>query len=251
MDPIARLGACAFSALVIFTALNSLASPRSRATATESANTCTAPDQRQLDFWIGDWDVFDVDNPTAQVARVRVDRILDGCVLREDYQDSRGHKGQSLSIYDLSRKVWHQSWVTNRGELLVIEGECRHGEMVLNGEDAQQAGKRGRFAEPGGWWRQEFVKPPSPQSMVARHGVCGSTFGSAPTSLELGAASVAHSRTCWVLYAATLNGTYDVDIRRLARVRAKCTLTVHDASSETRCSRDQNQSWPDDEGSDS
>jgi hypothetical protein len=109
MDSIAsRLGACAFSALVILTVLNGLASPRSRATATESANTCTAPEHRQLDFWIGDWDVFDVDNPTAQVARVRVDRILDACVLHEDYQDSRGHKGQSFSIYDSSRRVWHQ-----------------------------------------------------------------------------------------------------------------------------------------------
>ena len=79
-----------------------------------------------------------------------MDRILDGCVLREDYQDSRGHKGQSLSIYDLSRKVWHQSWVTNRGELLVIEGECRHGEMVLNGEDRTASGEKRKVR---GTWR--------------------------------------------------------------------------------------------------
>ena len=31
---------------------------------------------------------------------MKVDRILDGCVLREDYQDTEGHKGQSFSIYD-------------------------------------------------------------------------------------------------------------------------------------------------------
>jgi len=151
MNPIAsRVGACVFSALVILTVLSGLASPRSRATATESANTCTAPEHRQLDFWIGDWDVLDVDNPTAQVARVRVDRILDGCVLREDYQDSRSHKGQSFSIYDSSRGVWHQSWVTNRGELLVIEGECRHGEMVLNGEDRTASGEKRKIR---GTWR--------------------------------------------------------------------------------------------------
>src|SRR5215470_19700991 len=123
MDPIAsRFGACVFSALVILTVLSGLTSPRSRATATESANTCTAPEHRQLDFWAGDWDVFDVDNPATQVARVKVDRILDGCVLREDYQDSDGHNGQSLSIYDAALKVWHQSWVTNRSQLLLLDG---------------------------------------------------------------------------------------------------------------------------------
>ncbi len=96
---------------------------------------CTAPEYHQFDFWIGDWDAFDVDNPTTRVARTKVDRILDGCVLREDYEGADGHEGQSFSIYDASRKVWHQSWVTNRGELLVIEGTFQNGEMVLSGVD--------------------------------------------------------------------------------------------------------------------
>jgi hypothetical protein len=33
------------------------------------------------------------------------------------------HKGQSFTIYDVARDVWHQTWVTNRGELLEIEGK--------------------------------------------------------------------------------------------------------------------------------
>jgi hypothetical protein len=69
-----------------------------------------------------------------------VDLILDGCVLREDYQGTDGHKGQSFSIYDSSRKVWHQSWVTNRGELLIIEGNRQDGEMVLSGVDHTAGG---------------------------------------------------------------------------------------------------------------
>lgn len=43
---------------------------------------CSAPEFHQLDFWAGDWDVFEVDNPAKEVARVKVDHILDGCVLR-------------------------------------------------------------------------------------------------------------------------------------------------------------------------
>jgi hypothetical protein len=96
---------------------------------------CTAPEYRQFDFWAGDWDAFDFGNPTTKVARTQVDLILDGCVLRENYQATDGHQGQSFSIYDAARKVWHQTWVTNRGQLLVIEGTFEAGEMVLTGID--------------------------------------------------------------------------------------------------------------------
>ncbi len=101
--------------------------------------SCAADEYHQFDFWVGDWDAFEVDG-TVPVAHVKVDLILDSCVLREDYQDTNGHKGQSFSIYDASRKVWHQSWVTNRGELLVIEGGMQAGEMVLSGVDHAAGG---------------------------------------------------------------------------------------------------------------
>lgn len=101
---------------------------------------CVAPEYHQFDYWIGDWDAFDVGSP-VKVARVHVDLILDGCVLHENYEGADGHKGQSFTIYDASRKVWHQSWVTNRGELLAIEGKIDAGAMVLSGVDRQKAGR--------------------------------------------------------------------------------------------------------------
>ncbi|HSY98127.1 MAG TPA: hypothetical protein VK788_01410 [Terriglobales bacterium] len=100
---------------------------------------CATPEYRQFDFWVGDWNAFDFDNPTTKVARTQVDLILDGCVLRENYQATDGHQGQSFSIYDASRKAWHQTWVTNRGQLLVIEGKFEAGEMVLTGADPAAA----------------------------------------------------------------------------------------------------------------
>jgi hypothetical protein len=111
--------------------------------AAEPAKTapCSAPPFQQFDFWVGDWDAFDVGKPTIPVARTRVTRILDGCVLLEVYEGANGHIGQSFSIYDASRKVWHQSWVTNRGELLIIEGGIRAGDMVLSGADRTKDGK--------------------------------------------------------------------------------------------------------------
>jgi hypothetical protein len=97
---------------------------------------CETPAYRQFDFWIGDWDAFDIDNPRKVIARTRVTRILGGCVLLEDYQGADGHFGQSFTIYDSSRGRWHQTWVTNHGTLLVIEGGLEDGgKMVLQGTD--------------------------------------------------------------------------------------------------------------------
>jgi hypothetical protein len=95
---------------------------------------CAAPAYRQFDFWLGDWDVFD-SHSQAKVARVHVTRTLDDCVLLEEYRGSDGHEGQSFSIYDAPRGVWHQTWVTNRGQLLFIEGNLRAGAMELSGSE--------------------------------------------------------------------------------------------------------------------
>ncbi|HKO05961.1 MAG TPA: hypothetical protein VJW51_14485 [Candidatus Acidoferrales bacterium] len=116
--------------------------PPATAAQPQQAPSCSAPEYRQFDFWAGDWDAFEGGNP-APVARVLVGRILDGCALHEDYRDTTGHEGESFSIYDASRKLWHQTWVTNRGQLLTIEGSLQSGEMILSGPDPSR-GPRGR-----------------------------------------------------------------------------------------------------------
>jgi hypothetical protein len=105
----------------------------------QAASPCSFPEYRQFDFWLGDWDAFDA-TTNAKDSRVRITRILDGCVVHEDYQSVDGHKGESFSIYDASRKVWHQTWVTNRGRLLIVEGQFENGTMVLSGADHTENG---------------------------------------------------------------------------------------------------------------
>jgi hypothetical protein len=126
------------------------------ASASAAANPiCSGGEYRGFDFWIGDWDTFDLEQPDskASIARNHVDPILDGCVLREDYDQADGHHGQSFTIYDAARKVWHQSWVTNRGELLVLEGSRRGKRITLEGDNVTAKGGRQRmrvFWEPQG-----------------------------------------------------------------------------------------------------
>ena len=105
--------------------------------------SCTGAEYRQLDFWLGDWDVYEVTDSTQIVARNRVTRILDGCVLRELYQQNNGMVGESYSLWDAARGVWHQSWVTNRGTLLLLDGQLDGDRMVLTGPTrCPMAGRR-------------------------------------------------------------------------------------------------------------
>jgi hypothetical protein len=102
---------------------------------TRSPSTgCDGPEYRQFDFWVGDWDAVEA-GEAAPRAHVRVTHILDGCAIREEYHDGGGLIGESLSTYDRSRHIWHQSWVTNRGQLLLLDGEFRNGAIVLTGAD--------------------------------------------------------------------------------------------------------------------
>ena len=139
--------------------LDSYAQPSKAAQPSNTTTPCAASENHQFDFWVGDWDAFDFDNPITKVARTRVDRILNGCVLREDYEGADGHEGQSFSIYDQSRKVWHQSWVTNRGELLIIEGKFQENAMVLTGVDHAKGGRlvRGMWKPENGGVRETAV----------------------------------------------------------------------------------------------
>lgn len=54
--------------------------------ATRPAAGCHGAEYRQFDFWIGDWDTYEIADSSKVVARTRVSAFLDGCVLREDYR---------------------------------------------------------------------------------------------------------------------------------------------------------------------
>lgn len=113
--------------------------PAARA-ADPAAPACQAPEYRRLDFWVGDWNAFDVDAPDAVAARVQVTRILGGCVVREVYAGTDGLHGESYTVYDAIRKLWHQTWVTNRGQLLEIEGRFEGERLTLEGTQRSATG---------------------------------------------------------------------------------------------------------------
>ena len=95
------------------------------------AAPCDAPEHRGFDFWLGEWDVRTPDGKLAGVNRIV--RGYGGCVIHERYDTGKGYSGESLNVYDATRKVWHQTWVDTGGTLLMLEGGLQGGRMVLEG----------------------------------------------------------------------------------------------------------------------
>ena len=98
------------------------------------AGSCDSASHRGFDFWLGHWEVRTPDGKLAGTNRI--EREYDGCVLHERYATPKGYSGESLNIYDVSRKTWHQTWVDSTGTLLLLEGGLRDGSMVLEGQTA-------------------------------------------------------------------------------------------------------------------
>jgi hypothetical protein len=91
---------------------------------------CTAAENRQFDFWIGDWDVTTLDGKPAGTNLITP--ILNGCVLHESWNGRGNFAGESFNAYDARRKVWHQTWVDGTGSVLMLDGKFENGAMVLS-----------------------------------------------------------------------------------------------------------------------
>ena len=92
---------------------------------------CSTPENRQFDFWLGDWEVRDTAGKL--LGQNRITSLHKGCVLFENYRAGE-FSGSSLNIHDADTKRWHQTWVDSSGGLLVIEGGLVEGKMILAGE---------------------------------------------------------------------------------------------------------------------
>lgn len=87
--------------------------------------SCADPAYRQLDFWVGDWDLESVDGK-GQVRHAANHITKDeygGCVIAEHFsQPAIGYVGGSYSIYDSASRQWRQTWVDNQGGVFVLVG---------------------------------------------------------------------------------------------------------------------------------
>jgi len=134
------------SRIAILALISTLAS----ASAPSKAPRCAGPEFHEFDFWKGDWDAYDIADTTKIIGRGQVTSILDGCVLREVYRQNDGLEGESYNLWDAKRRLWHQSWVTNRGDLLLLDGLFEDNRMTLIARETKPGG--GLSLLRGMWW---------------------------------------------------------------------------------------------------
>jgi len=111
---------------------------------------CTAPEYRQFDFWLGNWDAHRTDNNALSGTDVITQR-LDGCAVEESWND--GWRGRSLNVYDASIQRWTQFWVYTGGGAftpLLLQGGFADGEMEMRYDRTSAAGVFVGFPPPAG-----------------------------------------------------------------------------------------------------
>lgn len=143
-------------AIVLLLSVSSVFSPPPQVPASPAAPApqpfdCSAPEHRQFDFWVGDWDV--VPNPDTippgtplpppgrKPARNVIEKAHSGCVLIENWT-AAGQTGQSFNLYDRASRRWHQTWVDSNGGLHEYWGGLKDGNMVFAGEIPLGPGSR-------------------------------------------------------------------------------------------------------------
>ena len=118
---------------------------------------CKDGASRQFDFWVGHWRVTEHGKLAGDN---RVEPILDGCALLENWTGAKGGAGKSLNFFDREDGLWHQTWIDRSGGALFLAGKFENGAMRLEGERAatgEQPATRHRITWtplPGGKVRQ-------------------------------------------------------------------------------------------------
>jgi tetratricopeptide (TPR) repeat protein len=103
-------------------------------TVTSNVDPCnTAPEFRQLDFWIGEWDVLG--GAGQVIGTSKIERILGNCVILETYTAAPGssaspaYVGQAFHFYDPNAKKWVQHYIDTTATPFDWTGQFVNAEM--------------------------------------------------------------------------------------------------------------------------
>jgi len=119
----------------LFCVVSSWSLAQQSAASSAPPDPCAAREQRQLEFWVGEWDLTWPGEKEGQTdhGTNSIHRILDTCVVQENFSggDAMHLRGMSVSIFDTRAHKWKQTWVDNEGEYLDFVGEFKDGQMIL------------------------------------------------------------------------------------------------------------------------
>src|SRR5262245_19854446 len=113
--------------------------------AQRNATPCPdAPESRQLDFWMREWDVRDRATGTP-AGTSSVQLILGSCVIFENWSGLQGGHGKCFNSFNRARGWCQQNWVDDSGNTNdFVEGTYRDSVMVYQGEGRAPDGTKFR-----------------------------------------------------------------------------------------------------------
>ncbi len=106
--------------------------------AADGGAPCTASVYHQLDFFVGNWVV--TNKSGKQIATDRVSREFGGCVIWERWFGGSGSRGAGYSGYVPARRRWVQTFMDDRGTVLVFEGGQGAAGFVIEGPSYTKTG---------------------------------------------------------------------------------------------------------------
>jgi hypothetical protein len=92
------------------------------------ANAAKRPQYREFDFWVGDWDVYAPNGTKAGTSKV--EKILSGCVILENWTSVSAADGKSFNKYNPDLARWEQYWVGEGGDTTYFHGKLEGKNMV-------------------------------------------------------------------------------------------------------------------------
>jgi hypothetical protein len=116
-------------------ALTLLAACATAAAQQQQAQTppCTTAEFRQLDFWVGTWDLYaSADTTQAPIGVNVITREYGDCVIEEQFTGVSGLIGHSVSTYHAQAQTWRQTWVDNQGGYFALTGGPTGDGFMLN-----------------------------------------------------------------------------------------------------------------------
>jgi len=104
--------------------------------AEEAPPQCTAPEFRQMDFWLGEWDLSWEASPSMPAGRGvnTVTRALGDCAIEESFSGDETVGmlvGHSMSTFHVPSGQWRQTWVDNTGGYFALTGGVEGNRFVL------------------------------------------------------------------------------------------------------------------------
>lgn len=106
----------------------------------QSQIVCNTDAAQQLDFLIGDWELFSKDGDLIGENKIKL--VFGTCTLEENFKGTDGLKAHSTFSYDEKNKRWLQVWSDDFGNELNFKGTFKNDKLTLKTSSTNANGEK-------------------------------------------------------------------------------------------------------------